>query len=158
MYALTDYYGAISSLPLSGDMLPSALMSNTLSLLPSGHEACFFLCGVQTPPCRVQMFALPWCTTEPPTLYLWPSKLMRFIRAELHLSPPQMSVQFLLSMPLLPSVPVTSALQPPSPGHGSPSTPSSASHRSDSLSLSWYHRNHADQAQKFRAPYSWSGN
>ena len=47
MYALTDYdhYEAISSLPFSEDTLPSALMSKMLALLPSGHEACFFLSG-----------------------------------------------------------------------------------------------------------------
>ena len=47
IYALTDYaqYKAISSLPLSGDMLPSALMSKMLALLPADHQACFFLHG-----------------------------------------------------------------------------------------------------------------
>ena len=47
MYGLTDYavFEDISSLPFSEDMLPSALMSKMLSLLPAGHEACFFLCG-----------------------------------------------------------------------------------------------------------------
>ena len=47
MYSLTDYarYEAISSLPLSGDMLPSALMSKMLALLPADHQACFFLHG-----------------------------------------------------------------------------------------------------------------
>ena len=47
MYSLTDYahYKAINSLPFSGDMLPSALMSKMLSLLPSGHRTCFFLRG-----------------------------------------------------------------------------------------------------------------
>ena len=46
MYALTDYahFEAIFSLPLSGDMLPSALMSGMLALLPANHQACFFLC------------------------------------------------------------------------------------------------------------------
>ena len=44
MYVLTDYarFEAISSLPLSGDMLPSALMSKMLALLPADHQACFF--------------------------------------------------------------------------------------------------------------------
>ena len=47
MHALTDYarYEAISSLPLSGDMLPSALMLKMLALFPADHQACFFLCG-----------------------------------------------------------------------------------------------------------------
>ena len=47
MYILTDYarYEAISSMPLSGDMLPSALMLKMLTLLPANHQACFFLGG-----------------------------------------------------------------------------------------------------------------
>ena len=47
MYALTDFarFEAISSLPLSRDMLPSALMSKMLVLFPADHQACFFLCG-----------------------------------------------------------------------------------------------------------------
>ena len=47
MYALTDYacFEAISSLPLSGDMLPSALMSKMLALLPADQQVCFFLLG-----------------------------------------------------------------------------------------------------------------
>ena len=47
MYGLTSYahFEAISSLPFSGDMLPSALISKMLSLLPAGHKACFFLRG-----------------------------------------------------------------------------------------------------------------
>ena len=47
MCALTDYarYEAISSLPLSGDMLPSTLMLKMLALLTADHQACFFLRG-----------------------------------------------------------------------------------------------------------------
>ena len=47
MYALTDYalFEDISSLPLSGDMLSSALMSKMLALLPAGHQACLVLRG-----------------------------------------------------------------------------------------------------------------
>ena len=44
MYGLTDYacLEAISSLPFLGYILLSALMSKVLSLLPAGHEVCFF--------------------------------------------------------------------------------------------------------------------
>ena len=47
MYTLTAYarYEVISSLPLSGDMLPSASMSKILAVLPADHQACFFLLG-----------------------------------------------------------------------------------------------------------------
>ena len=105
MYALTDYarYMVFFSLPLTGDMLPFNLMLKMLSLLPFGHEAWFF---------SAELFSNA-------TLYLWPSALMRFIRAKIPppplsamLLPPQMSAQFLPSMPLLPPVLVTSAFQP----------------------------------------------
>ena len=47
MNTLTDYalFKAISSLPFSGEMLPSALMSKMLSIIPAGYKACFILCG-----------------------------------------------------------------------------------------------------------------
>ena len=47
MYALTDHVcvEAISNLPLCRDMLPSALRSKRLALLPADHQACFFLRG-----------------------------------------------------------------------------------------------------------------
>ena len=62
MYGLTDYtrFEAISSLPFLGDMIPSALMSNMLSLLPAGQEACFFLWRFpQTPPRRCLISPCP---------------------------------------------------------------------------------------------------
>ena len=47
LFALDDFqrYEAISSLPLSGDMKPSKLMSSMLALLPVGHKPRFFLRG-----------------------------------------------------------------------------------------------------------------
>ena len=44
MYALTDYahFKAVSNVPLSGDLLPSALMLRMLTLLPADYQACFF--------------------------------------------------------------------------------------------------------------------
>ena len=47
LFALDDFqrYEAISSLPLSGDMKPSKLMSSMLALLPVGHKPCFFSPG-----------------------------------------------------------------------------------------------------------------
>ena len=47
LFALDDYqrYEAISSLPLSGDMKPSKLMSRMLALLPLNHKPCFFSPG-----------------------------------------------------------------------------------------------------------------
>ena len=42
---MTEYarYEAFINLPMSGDMLPSTLMSKMLSLLPEDHKPCWFL-------------------------------------------------------------------------------------------------------------------
>ena len=55
-HSLTDYARceSIMSLPLSGDMLPSALLSRMRALLPSEHQECLFLrqaAFLSTPKC-----------------------------------------------------------------------------------------------------------
>ena len=74
MYALTDYarHEAISSLPLFEDMMPSTLMSKMLSLLPSSHEACFFLLGafLKPLPADVQSPLVHNRTSDPLSLAL----------------------------------------------------------------------------------------
>ena len=139
MYALTDYacFEAISSLPLSGDMLPSALMSKILALLPADHQTCFFLCG--------------------PFL----QRLLSDVRAHLvHdwiLDP--LSLALHADTIYQSQVSSSSALHyvPAASDHRS-QPPDLTSCRSDSPSLCWYHQNHTDQAQKCRAQCSWSGN
>ena len=84
MYALSNYacYKAISSLPLSCDMLPFALMLKMLVLLRSGHEACFFLWGgfLKHLPADIRSHLVHNRTTG--TLYLWLFAPMRFTRAK----------------------------------------------------------------------------
>ena len=79
MYALTDYacYEAISSLPLSGDMLPFALMSKMLALLPANHQACFFLHGafLKVLPPDVRAHLVHDQTTDPLSLVLCAHKI-----------------------------------------------------------------------------------
>ena len=74
MYAFINYthYEANSSLPLSGFMLPSALMPKMLALLPSGHEACFFLHGafLKLLPTDVRAHLVHDRTTDPQSLAL----------------------------------------------------------------------------------------
>ena len=86
MYGLTDYtrFEAISSLLFLGDMLPSALMSKMLSLLPAGHEACFFLHGafLKRLPADVRSHLVHDNTSDPLTLSLRANEIhqSRFLR------------------------------------------------------------------------------
>ena len=79
MYGLTDYerFEAISSLLFSGDMLPSALMSKMMSLLPAGHQACFFLDGafLKCLPEDVRSRLVHDSTSDPLTLALHADKI-----------------------------------------------------------------------------------
>ena len=86
MYGLTDYarFEAISSLLFSRNMLPSALMSKMLSLLPAGHEACFFLRGafLKRLPADVRSHLVHDNTSDPLTLSLRANEIhqSRFLR------------------------------------------------------------------------------
>ena len=79
MYSKTDFtrYEAINSLPFSGDMLPSALMSKMLSLLPPGQGACFFLRGtfLKHLPADVQSHLVHDSSSDPLTLALRADKI-----------------------------------------------------------------------------------
>ena len=79
MYGLTDYthFEAISSLHFSGDILPSVLMSRMLSLLPAGHEVCFFLRGafLKRLPADVRSHLVHDNTSDPLTLALCADKI-----------------------------------------------------------------------------------
>ena len=79
MYSLTDYarYEAISSLPLSGDMLPSTLMLKMLALLPADFHACFFLCGAffKCHPSDIRAHLVHDSTSDPHSLALHADKI-----------------------------------------------------------------------------------
>ena len=162
MYALTDYAGfeAISSLSLSGDMLPSTLMLKMLALLPAGHNACFFLQGafLKSLPDDVRGPLVNTRTTDPLSLALCADEIYqsRVSAASTlnHISstPVECPVLAVCS----PSVFCSCSNRSPTPGprHHHPSAPSSTSRCSDSPGLCWYHRNHAEQAHKCRSPCS----
>ena len=67
-----ERYKPITSLPLFGDTLPSALMSKMLFLLPFGHKASFFLHGafLQRLPPDVQSHLVHDRTSDPLSLAL----------------------------------------------------------------------------------------
>ena len=145
MYGLTDYarFESSSSLPFSGDMLPSALMSKMLSLLPAGHEACFFLRGafLKRLPTDVRSQLVHDNTSDPLTLAIRADKI--------HQSRVASAVNYVSSVPddypflavRAPNVSHGRSQCSPTPGPHPhcPSAPSSASHRSDSPDLCWYH-------------------
>ena len=160
MCGLTDYarFKAISSLPFLGDMLPSALMSKMLSLLPAGQEACFFL------PADVRSHLVHDNTSDPLTL----SPPLR--ADEIHQScvssasavnhVNSASDDYSALAIQTPNLSRGRSQCSPTPGPRTcrPSANPSASPHSDSPDLCWYHRNQGDKAQKCRAPCSWSGN
>ena len=149
MYALTHYacYKAISSVPLSGDMLPSTLMLKMFALLPSLHHTCFFFCGavLKHMPAGVRSHLMHDRTLDPLSFALRVDEIYqnRVSSASTlnHISSTPKECLFLFcSWPFVP-------LPPPVPVPG----PSNLQPLVSPLSLSvpnLPHRNHADQAQK----------
>ena len=104
MYALTDHVcvEAISNLPLCRDMLPSALRSKRLALLPADHQACFFLRGAFLQ-CVFHLMSGPHLfMISSQTPFLWLSVPTRFTGVKFHPLPPcTMSPLPLVSVPFL---------------------------------------------------------
>ena len=166
MYALTDYarYEAISSLPLSSDILPSTLMSKMFALLPADHQACFFLCGAffKRLLSDVRAHLVHDRTSDPLSLALCADEIYQSRISStsdvnhVSSSPEECPLLAVCAPPA--SRPHSQHSPTPGPHPRRSQTPSSAYRRSDSPSLCLYHRNHADQAQKCCALCSWSGN
>ena len=166
IYALTDNarYEAISSLPLSGDMLPSALMSKMLALLSADHQPCFFLHGAFLKHLQpdVRAHLVHDRTSDSLSLALHTDKIYQSRVSSAS------ALNYVSSnpdeRPLL-AVHTPPASRPRSQHSSTPGscpccflTPSSASRQSNSPSFCWYYRNHADKAQKCCSPCSWWGN
>ena len=166
MYALTDYecHKAITSLPFSGDMFPSNLMSKMLSLSSSGHKACFFLRGafLKRLPTDVRSHLVQDRTSDPLSLALGADEIHQSLVSStstvnhVHSAPEDFPVLAIQAPPV--SRAHSQCSRTPGPCHCRPLAPPLASHHSDSPDLCWYHWNHADRAQKCRAPCSSLGN
>ena len=139
-------------------------MSKMLSLLPSGHNACFFLRGAflkRLPP-DVQSHLVHDSTSDPLSLALHADEIhQRLVSSastinHVHSTPEECSVLAIRAPPV--SCGCSQHSLTPGPCQGCPSAPSSSSCCSDSPDLCWYHCNHADRAQKCRAPCSWLEN
>ena len=155
LFALDDFqrYEAISSLPLSGDMKPSKLMSSMLALLPVGHKPCFFLRGafLKRLPADVRAHLLRDDFSDPISLAL---KADEIYQSRVSSNPvyavsntPEDSINAVRS---------TGSSRPRR--SATPHASNRQDNRSQSPTLCYYHRTWASQAKKCRAPCSWSGN
>ena len=150
---------AIANLPLTRDMQPSILMSRMLGLFPASHEPCFFLraASLKRLPAEVQAHLVQDRTSDPLTLALCADEIFQShvssASAVNHISsPPVLRDDFPVHAIPPQSAPCSPCAFTPGPSsRQSPASPS-ASCRSNSPSLCWYHR-HGDQA-----PCSWPGN
>ena len=145
-------------------MLPSALMSKMLSLLPAGHEACFFLRGVfyKRLPAEIRSHLVHNNTLDPLTLSLRADKIhqSRVSSASAINHVYSGSDDHSVLAVRTPKDSHRRSQRSPTPGPRTrpPSANPSASRHSDSPDLCWYHPNQGDKTQKCRAPCSWSGN
>ena len=157
LYGLDDFqrYEAICSLPLSGDIKPSKLMTNMLALLPEDHKPCFFLRGafLKRLPADVRAHLVRDSISDPVALALKADEIYQsrtssqpVFAVSDHTFPEDLPVNAVRSSSNRPRRSVT------------PHASARSSTRSDSPSLCWYHRNHGSNAQKCKPPCSWSGN
>ena len=155
LFALDDYqrYEAITSLPLSGDMKPSKLMSSMLALLPIGHKPCFFLWGafLKRLPANVRAHLLRDDFSDPISLAL---KADKYYQSRVSSNP----VYSVSSAPE-DSINAVRSSASTRPRHSAtPHASSRQDSRSQSPNMCYYHRSCGSQAKKCRAPCSWSGN
>ena len=155
LFALDDYqrYEAISSLPLSGDMKPSKLMSRMLALLPLNHKPCFFLQGafLKRLTANVRAHLIRDDFSDPISLA---HKADEIYQSRVSSNP-------VYAVSSAPEDSVNAVRSSASSRPQRSATPHASSHqdsRSQSSNMCYYHRSWGSQAKKCRAPCSWSGN
>ena len=161
-HSLTDYARceSIMSLPLSGDMLPSALLSRMRALLPIEHQECLFLryAFLRQLPSDVRSHLVHDKTADIAVLSQLADKIYRSSLSS------SSSVNALDSMHAVnappsrqnrrnqrsqrASIPVTHRSQ----------TPAAPSRRSSSPSFCRYHAKFGSKALSCQAPCAWTGN
>ena len=168
LHAMMEYapYEALIGLPMSGDMLPSTLMSKMLSLLPLDTKPCWIFRSVflHRLPANIRIHLVDDSTEDCLKLAL---RADRLVKSHLHAHLPSINAVSDVpepvyavrqpprsSTPRRPSTSSTSSRRSATPRHRT-----SSSRRSESPdSLCWYHHNFAEAATRCRAPCSWSGN
>ena len=164
MYALTDFACFKAMYLQLVDMLPSALMSKILALLPADHQAGFFFhrAFLQRLPSDVRAHLVHDRILRTLSFALPVDKIYRSYfsssSALHHVSSPSDECSVLADCASSASPPCSQCSPTPRPRHHCSQPLASTTRSSDSPSLCWYHRNHTDQAQKGRAPCFWSGN
>jgi len=161
-HSLTDYARceSIMSLPLSGDMLPSALLSRMWALLPIEHQGCLFLryTFLRQLPADVRSHLVHDKTMD---IAVLSQRADEIYRSSLS---PSSSVNTLDSVHAVntPSSQQNRRAQrlqrPPSPVNRRSQTPAAPSRRSSSPSSCWYHAKFGAKALSCQSPCSWSGN
>ena len=145
-------------------MQPSTLMSRMLDLLPAGHRPRFFLQAafLKPLPADVRAHLIHDRTPDPLTLALRADEIFQSRVSSASAVNNVSSALVLGDKYSVHAICSQASSCPPhssTPGPISRSAPAapSASCRSDLPSLCWYHRSHAEKAQKCHAPCSWSG-
>ena len=138
--------------PETHSLPPSCLGCLVFYLLVTSRLIEAPLCCCQSPPCSRQ-------NPNPLTLALQADKIFQSCVSSAYAVNHVSSASFLGDDYSIQALHPQASAQPLSsstPDHSSCRAP--ASRRSDLPSLCWYHRSHAEKAQKCRAPCSWSGN
>ena len=161
-HSLTDYAPceSIMSLPLSGDMLPSALLSRMRALLPIEHQECLFLryAFLRQLPSDVRSHLVHDKTADIAVLSQPADEIYRSSLSSSSLVNALDSVHAFITPPSRQnrrnqrsqraSIPVTHRSQ----------TPAAPSRRSSSPSFCRYHAKFGSKALSCQAPCAWTGN
>ena len=162
MHSLTDYghCESIMSLPMSGDMFPSALLARMRALFPIEHQECLFL-----------RYAFLWQLPADVRSHLVHDKseditVLSQRANEIHRSSlttnPSVNVVDSAHTVHAPSFrqyrQVQRSQSAPSPVPCRSQTPAAPSRHSSSPSFCWYHAKFGAKALSCQAPSSWSGN
>ena len=161
-HSLTDYARceSIMSLPLSGDMLPSALLSRMRALLPIEHQECLFLryAFLRQLPSDVRSHLVHDKTVDIAVLSQHADEIYRSSLSS------RSSVNAVDSVHAV-NAPSSRQNRRPqrsqrasSPVTRRSQTPAAPSRRSTSPSSCWYHAKFGTKALSCQSPCSWSGN
>ena len=164
LYAMTEYarYETFINLPMSGDMLPSTLMSKMLALLPEDHKPCWFLRSafLHRLPADIRCHLIDDVTEDHQKLSLRADRLFKsrlVAPSTVNTITDHTESIYAVRQPARPANSHRSST--PSSSSRRSATPRPVSRRSESPdSICWYHRNHAELAQKCKAPCAWSEN
>ena len=161
-HSLTDYARceSIMSLPLSGDMLPSALLSKMRALLPIEHQDCLFLryAFLKQLPADVRSHLVHDKAVDISSLAQRADKIYRSSLSSNSSVNAMDSVHAVNTHPARQNRRSQRSRRVSSPVSRRQQTPAASSRRSSSPSTCWYHARFGSKALSCQAPCTWSGN